>query len=191
MSCCSVLPSRHRGIASHMRRPGGFGATDGMRDVTDCTTRFGSESPTSAGAELTRGDRRHSCTGAALVPASWSHCRRATGLPRIIARRVGRVTRSEPPNASSIATKRDSRNPPLQTHAPVAPSTYQEAGGSPSPCAHSIYDSAHPLIRVPSRPACATGPPVAAPGPGYDRSPRADRRATVQAPATAPPREAR
>ncbi len=99
------------GLRATCRRSSGFSATDGMRDVTDATTRFGSEPATPAGAELSRGDRRHSCTAAVPFTCSWSRNYRTTGVPRIIVRQVGRVTRSEPPNASSIATKRHSRNP--------------------------------------------------------------------------------
>ncbi len=50
--------------------------------------------------------------GRGAVSCSVANYRWPTGVPRINVHRVGRVTRSEPTNASSIATKRDSRNPP-------------------------------------------------------------------------------
>ena len=108
----AIASSRDCEIASHMQKAEWLRRHGRNADVTDCTTRFGSEPATSAGAELSRGDRRHSCTGAAPLPCSWSRDGWTTGVPRIFARLVGRVTRSEPPNASSIATKRHSRNPP-------------------------------------------------------------------------------
>ena len=192
MSCCCVLPSRHRGIAivSHMQKAVWLRRHGRNADVTDCTTRFGSEPATPAGAELSRGDRRHSCTGAAPLPCSWSRDGWTTGVPRIFARLVGRVTRSEPPNASSIATKRHSRNPPPSIPARGSCSNYTSKRDSGTQLAGQ-----RPLSRsdrrAPRRRVCAREAQGALPPPGCGSQRHGAHPQAVRARAAAPPRATR
>jgi hypothetical protein len=81
----------------------------------DGATRLGAVPRSSAGADISRGAGRWSCQMGIWARRFISPRAPVTdgppGLPRVVARRVGRETAVGPPDASSIATARVSRNP--------------------------------------------------------------------------------
>src|SRR5450759_5695238 len=80
---------------------------DGLvrRDSVLCLIRLPARNPHAGQDEIPTRARRFISLRAPVTDGP-------LGLPRVIARRVGRETRSQPPDATSIATERDSRNPP-------------------------------------------------------------------------------
>ena len=157
----------------------------------DELVRFGAVPHTSAGAEPSRGARRNYYQGAALHLASCPVTDGPLGLPRINARRVGRVTRSEPPDTSSIATERDSRNPSAPsttelTSPPVPPSDSRSMPGTqglaPSCCAQITQF----CLPCPSMPVVETARRGGAPVRGCGALQHGARRRGARARATAP-----
>ena len=121
---------------------------DGTRDVTNwcdsvlCHIRLPARNSHAGPDEITTRARPFISLGAPVTDGP-------LGLPRINARRVGRVTRSEPPDTSSIATERDSRNPSAPS--PSEPTSPAVPPQIPARCLtpkgpHLIRRSNHPIL---------------------------------------------